>query len=208
MQGVSLCARCGVAQSSTDSAPLRRSRRAVLLGLLSSGLLAKVALGAAALAAVGGVAATMASTGSAPTPVTAVAQPLATTSTAGLGTASSNAQQVLVPQTEPDLVHQAEQFAAELEVWGECVAEAARAHSGEAFDPEEACGETPKASDHGLGTAHAPGLHNVDGETIPAAQTDKVANPNKPVKSDDGDDGSAASKDKADKADKSDDHDD
>jgi hypothetical protein len=165
----------------------------VLFGLLSSSLLAKVVFGAAALAAVGGVAAAMPSPDTAPAPVTAVVQPPAHATPASVGTASGRAEQ--------DLVHLAEQFAAEVEVWGQCVAEEARAHSGEAFDPEEACGEPPKASDHGLGTDNAPGLNKVDGETIPAAQSeqDKVDNPNKPVKSGDDDDDSESSKVKADK---------
>jgi hypothetical protein len=162
----------------------------MLFGLLSSSLLAKVVFGAAALAAVGGVAAAMPSPDIAPAPATTVVQPLANS------TSVSN----VYSTAEQDLVHEATQFAAEVVAWGECVAEAARAHSGEAFDPEEACGDTPKASDHGLGTESAPGLNKVDGETIPVGQSDqdKVDNPNKPIKSDDG---SEASKDKGAKTD-------
>ena len=56
MQGLTLCARCGLERSSGRRGTVRRGHRAVLLGLLSSGFLAKMVVGAVALAAVGGVA--------------------------------------------------------------------------------------------------------------------------------------------------------
>jgi hypothetical protein len=112
-----------------------------------------------------------------PTPVTTVAPPLATSASTVVNAATSTAMDA------QDLVEQAETFAAEVEAWGACVAEAARTHAGEAFDPKEACGETPTAADHGLGTAHAPGL---EGKTVP--NTTKVDKPDPSVKADDTED--------------------
>ncbi|MDR9450556.1 MAG: hypothetical protein RI637_04990 [Acidimicrobiia bacterium] len=99
-------------------------------------------VGAVALAAVGGVAANLPGQAPAATPPTI--QPMAP----GGGPA------VLVAGEDPTherLIEQVLLYATEVEAWGECVSAAARIHSGEAFDPAEACGESPKAAAHGLG---------------------------------------------------------
>ncbi len=100
-------------------------------------------VGAVALAAVGGVAASL--PGQAP----------ATTSTTIQSVAPGGGPAILVAGEDPTderLVDQVLLYAAEVQAWGECVSAAARTHSGGAFDPAETCGESPKAAAHGLGS--------------------------------------------------------
>jgi hypothetical protein len=180
MQGVSLCARCGIERSSAEPTPLRRTRRAVIFGLLSSGFLTKMALGTVALAAAGGIAVSLPVVEQAPIVVEA-----------SVPSEVPGAQVVNGPNDADETVRHAEEFAAEVRSWGQCVAEAASEHSGGAFDPVEACGPTPSPDDHGLGKAHAPGLNTIeideaDGKVLPpTARTDeeKADNPNKPENS-------------------------
>lgn len=144
MQGVSVCARCGLERSS--SGKNRRSLRAAVLGLFSSGFLAKMLLGAVAMAAVGGVAVSMPSGESASTTTTqAVLQP-ADPVTATEAVVSM----VEGTQAADTVVARAHAYAEAVETWGQCVAAAARDHSGEAFDLKVTCGDTPTAADHGL----------------------------------------------------------
>lgn len=197
MQGVALCARCGLERSSTEPTPHRRTRRAVLLGLLSSGFLAKMALGAAALAAVGGIAVTLPTADPPPEPATTVTDTSTPVEMPG-------AQITTGRDSGSDIARLAEEFTGKVKDWGKCVSEEASAHSEGPFDPRDKCGEVPHPADFGLGTAHAPGLNKVengdsDGKVLPASarsgdekidnpnkpdQTDRPANPNKPDQTD------------------------
>lgn len=99
-------------------------------------------VGAVALAAVGGVA------------VSLPGQVPATTSTTIPSVAPEGGPAVSVADDDPTeerLIEQVLLYAAEVQAWGDCVSAAARTHSGGAFDPAEACGESPSAAAHGLG---------------------------------------------------------
>ena len=155
MQGISLCARCGLERSSGGTS--RVSRRMALLGILSSGFLAKMVLGAVAVAAVGGVVVSGNGNAGAPPATTATAQTLLQTQAPVLAAD-------LVPSISADdaLVERVYEYADAVQRWGDCVSAAAREHSGGPFDPKATCGATPDATEHGLTTlpgksATAPG---------------------------------------------------
>jgi hypothetical protein len=157
----------------------------VLFGLFSSGFLAKTLAGAVALAAVGGVAATM------PREPAGVPTQTSTTTQALVGAETPLAVSGTLVPTEMDtsaaevLVQRAYEYARELQGWGECVSAAARNHPGGPFDPVQACGEAPAAADHGLGQEQAPGLTKIkdDQSEDPAAYPPaKPEHPDKPIK--------------------------
>lgn len=150
MQGDTLCARCGLERSSRPNEPTRRGGRAVLLGLLSSGFLAKMLIGAAAVAAIGGAATGI----SRVTPDPGIARTTTTSSivetevpASGLVAPGTAVNVVAEPPASEELVERALAYVTEVETWGECVSLAAREHSGEGLDPKEECGEMPAASD-------------------------------------------------------------
>jgi hypothetical protein len=155
MQGVSLCARCGLERSSGGTNHL--SRRTALLGILSSGFLAKMVLGAVAVAAAGAVAVSRpAEPADAPIVSPAATEILLQTEAPLIETE--------VVETLPSnvLLERVSAYVESVQEWGECVSDAAREHSGEPFDPKEACDDMPAASEHGLDTirgnsANAPG---------------------------------------------------
>jgi hypothetical protein len=117
----------------------------VLLGLFSSGFVAKMLVGAVAVAAVGGVAAGVtAQPRSRPAPTPTVAPSFVPADAA-------------TPPTAPDeLIELVNEFVDDVRAWGDCVSAAAQDHDAGAFDPKVACGETPTASDHGLNDGRLP----------------------------------------------------
>jgi hypothetical protein len=50
------------------------------------------------------------------------------------------------------LLERVSAYVESVQQWSDCVSNAAREHSGGPFDPKEACGDTPAASEHGLNT--------------------------------------------------------
>jgi vacuolar-type H+-ATPase subunit H len=166
MQGISLCARCGLERSTGGTNGI--SRRTALLGILSSGFLAKMLLGAVALAAVGGGVAVSGPPRVADAPSGATATtPSFLQTEANLVNPGIIASSV-APETLDDLVEQANSYARALRSWGDCVSSAARDYQGGAFDPHAACGETPSSSDYGL---DSPQLLKVEKEsTVQADQ--------------------------------------
>ena len=173
--GTSFCASCGLRQHGRGgvvSAPLgRRSHRAAALGILSSGILVKMLMGAVALAAVGGVTASLrseaVSASADPVPaVTAAASPGTTVTPVVASTDETIAAVELSNETGavPDAVHE---YVLAVQAWAECVAEAATAHSGGAFDPHENCLDYAVPGDFGLddrdGDTEEPPGHDVDG---------------------------------------------
>jgi hypothetical protein len=156
MQGVSFCARCGLERSSGGTN--RISRRTALLGILSSGFLAKMVLGAVAVTALGGVAVSLPhETADAPIGPPASTQTLLQTDTAPVET------DLVEPLPAGDaLLERVHAYVESVQQWGDCVSDAAREHSGGPFDPKTTCGTTPAAAEHGLTTlpgksATAPG---------------------------------------------------
>ena len=191
MNGVSLCARCGLERSSGGAN--RITRRAALVGLLSSGFLAKLLLGAVAVAAVGGVAATMPrTTPYAPFEAAATTQTLLQVNVPVKPEALAATEEAM-PATEA-LVENVHEYAMALQMWGDCVSEAARGHSGTSFDPKTACGETPAAAAYGFSNRRPSALVKAD-EKAEAAETkadekaadkdeDRAEKPDKPDKPD------------------------
>jgi hypothetical protein len=129
-----------------------------LLGILSSGFLAKMLLGVMAVEAVGGVVVSgNGDAGDPPFAATATTQTL-------LQTEAPLVAADLAPSVSGDnaLVEQVHEYAEAVQQWGDCVSAAAREHSGGPFDPKTTCGATPAATEHGLTTlpgksATAPG---------------------------------------------------
>ena len=160
VRGTSFCSSCGVSQYSADTtSPVtlhRRTKRAALFAVFSSGILVKTLLGAVALAAVGGVAATTV-LGSddppdAPAIVAASIGPTTSTTTTTTGTTALPA---VAPTANPEAsspvdVAAVADYATAIQLWAECVSTAASAHSGGAFDPQAACGPHPNATDFGI----------------------------------------------------------
>ena len=153
MQGVSVCGRCGLERSSRGTNHM--SWRTALLGILSSGFLAKMLLGAVAVAAFGGVAVSLPA--DAPEAPPASAQTLLQTDAPFVET--DLVQPVLADDALLERVHA---YVASVQEWGDCVSEAARDHSGERFDPKEACGDTPIAATHGLDSRPFPPSNAAD----------------------------------------------
>ena len=127
-----------------------------LLGILSSGFLAKMLLGAVAVAAVGGVVASANGNAGAPSATTATAQTLLQNE------APLAADLPPLISADNALVERIFEYADAVQQWGDCVSAAAREHSGGPFDPKATCGATPDAIEHGLTTlpgksANAPG---------------------------------------------------
>ena len=156
MQGVSFCARCGLERSSGGTN--RISRRTALLGILSSGFLAKMVLGAVAVTALGGVAVSLPhETADAPIGPPASTQTLLQTDTAPVET------DLVEPLPADDaLLERVHAYVESVQQWGDCVSDEARKHSGGPFDPKTVCNDMPAASEHGLDTirgnsADAPG---------------------------------------------------
>ncbi len=122
----------------------------MLLGLLSSGFLAKMLIGAAAVAAISGAAVGISRV--APDPD--IAQTTTTSRfvetempASGIDAPGTAANVVADPPASEELIERALAYVVEVETWGECVSLAAREHSGEGLDPKEECGEMPAASD-------------------------------------------------------------
>jgi hypothetical protein len=151
MQGLTLCAKCGLERSSGGTNRIRL--RTALLGMLSSGFLAKMLIGAVAVAAMGGVAVSgLRQAAEPPTGATATTQTF-------LQTEASLLDLDLVESVRAGdaFVERVHEYVEAVEQWGDCVSVAARDHSGGPFDPEAACGETPMAAEHGLKTSPLPG---------------------------------------------------
>ena len=167
MQGVSFCARCGLERSSGGTN--RISRRTALLGIFSSGFLAKMVIGAVAVAALGGVAVSLPhEAADAPIGAPASTQTFLHTDTALVET------DLVEPLPADDaLLERVHAYVESVQQWGDCVSDAARKHSGEPFDPKTTCGPTPAAAEHGLDTirgnsADAPGQHDPPGNAADA----------------------------------------
>ena len=136
MQGVSLCARCGLERSSGGTNHL--SRRTALLGILSSGFLAKMVLGAVAVAAAGAVAVSLPyEAADAPFVNPAATEILLQTETPLIET------EVVETLPANALLERVSAYVESVQQWSDCVSNAAREHSGGPFDPKEACGDTP-----------------------------------------------------------------
>jgi hypothetical protein len=149
----------------------------VLLGLFSSGFLAKVLAGAVALAAVGGVAVTMPREPvGVPTQTSTTTQALVEAETSSGASGTSSPPETETP-TADVLVQRAHDYARDMQEWGKCVSAEARDHSGGSFDPVQACGETPTAADHGLGQEQAPGLAKIKGNQTEDRAADRPAKP-------------------------------
>jgi hypothetical protein len=179
VRGTSFCAACGLNQYSADATapvPRRRSRRAAFLAVMTSGLFIKGLLGAVALAAVGGAAATTVFGHDSPDNVqvaTTVVQEVQTTS-APAADASASAVVDATATTEAPDVQTVDfddpvfAYVAAVQAWSDCVAEAAASHGGGPFDPNEACPNEPSPDDFGLvdngpgNSEDAPG-HDVSG---------------------------------------------
>jgi hypothetical protein len=165
--GTSFCASCGLRQHGTTSAPprtptVRQSHRAALVGILSSGFLVKMLMGAVALAAVGGVTASLRSE---PVPVAGDVIPVVETMIPGTSTTFSTAatdtpaigtdddtgvdagKSATANGGESAAVHD---YAVSIQAWAECVSDAVTAHLGGEFDPSAACGDLPAPGDFGV----------------------------------------------------------
>jgi hypothetical protein len=121
-------------------------------------------LGAVAVAAVGGVAASTMMQPNAPqllSPATtlAVAPTVDSTviTTAGDATPVTVESEVESPNGDTSQRAAAEAYVAAVQEWANCVAEAASDHSGERFDPMAACPNKPSPQDHGFPANDAPG---------------------------------------------------
>jgi hypothetical protein len=124
----------------------------------------KMLMGAVAVAAVGGVAATAISQPDPPqllSPATtqAVAAPAATTVAAADDPVPATLGFV---DSDPSQRTAAEAYVAAVQEWAACVAAAASAHTGGSFDPLVACPDKPSPQDHGFPANDAPG-HDPDG---------------------------------------------
>ncbi len=161
VRGTSFCAACGLNQYSADAtapAPRRRPRRAPFLALITSGLFVKGLLGAVALAAVGGAAATTVFSHDSPdnAPVaTTVVQAVQTTSAPASDAPVSAIVAATATTEEPDAQtvdfdDPVFAYVAAVQAWSDCVAEAAASHVGGPFDPNEACPNKPGPDDFGL----------------------------------------------------------
>ena len=162
MQGLTLCAKCGLERSSGGTNRIRL--RTALLGILSSGFLAKMLIGAVAVAAVGGVAVSVPrQAAEPPTGATATTQTV-------LQTDASLLDLDLVESVPADdaFLERIHEYVEAVEQWGDCVSVAARDHSGGPFDPNAACGEMPMAAERGLKTSPLPG----QAADAPGQQTD------------------------------------
>ena len=155
-RGASVCGRCGIKRTLDHSGSPMRSRRMVLVGLFSSGLLAKLMLGSVALAAVGSWAA--ATVMAPPPPIvispTAPVAEATTSTTVAEGSALKDPPAVSVEEAvsaAEDQAAKAHEFAAATQTWANCVSSAAIAHRGGEFSPWEECPDHPRLSDFGLG---------------------------------------------------------
>ena len=153
-RGASVCGRCGIHRTLDRSGSPMRSRRIALVGLFSSGLLAKLMLGSVALAAVGSWAA--ATVMAPPPPIvlspTAPVAEATTSTTVAEGPALKDAPAVSVEEAvsaAEDQAAKAHDFAAATQEWADCVSTAAIAHSGGEFSPWEEC-RHPRLSDFGM----------------------------------------------------------
>jgi hypothetical protein len=155
--GSRVCGACGVARTLNSGTRSLRSRRAALIGLLSSGLLIRIMIGSIAVAAVGGWAA---STSRVPDSLPVVsstigADPTTQTSQAIQEPAEPTVDDIL--DTAREQAEHAQGLADASRAWADCVSRWARMHSGERFDPREVCGERPDPSDFGIGKPPAEG---------------------------------------------------
>jgi hypothetical protein len=191
VSGTSFCASCGLQQYSggknNSGVKQRRSRRAAALGFVSSGFLLKMLLGAVALATVGGVAASTVphreEARPATTTITTEAVVVADTATVTSGpeVVATATDPKVFPEVDSVIATAAHEYAAEIQLWADCVSEAASAHTGGRFDPLAGC---PRPSDFDLPAVAAPG-HGEDGpgssEDDPGASADAPGQ-NKPPK--------------------------
>jgi hypothetical protein len=129
----------------------------------------KMLLGAVALAAVGGVAASTVphreEARPATTTITTEAVVVADTATATSGpeVVATATDPKVFPEVDSAIATAAHEYAAEIQLWAECVSAAASAHTGGRFDPLAAgCPDKPRPSDFDLPAVAAPG-HGEDG---------------------------------------------
>ena len=154
-RGASVCGRCGIQRTLDHSSSPMRSRRMVLVGLFSSGLLVKLMLGAVALAAVGSWAA--ATVMAPPPPIvispTAPVAEATTSTTVAEGPALRDPPAASVEEVvsaAEDQAAKAHEFATATQNWANCVSTKAILHRGGEFSPWEACPGHPRLSDFGL----------------------------------------------------------
>lgn len=152
--GATVCGRCGVHR--TFGHDVTTSKRVGLIGLFSSGLLAKAMLGSVALAAVGGWAATSALS---PPPNSHAPPPALIEHTSEETIVELPPVSIEQPtptldevaSTARDQAEKAHELAEAAQTWADCVSDLATEHRGGPFDPKAACGERPTPSDFGLG---------------------------------------------------------
>ena len=205
-----LCARCGGLQQTNASAGIgttpdeaspgpTRSWRGITRAAVGSGLVAKVLIGAAALAAVGGAVVTdvppptfpPTSTPSTSTPADLPVKIVPSLPPSASETARDATPEKSIPPTTassgPTSSEAAEQAAAVVEearLWNACINDAVHAFaigasaSGSGFDPFDHCGERPKFSNAEAGTrSGGVGPPDVIG---PAEGTGPPDNPGRP----------------------------
>jgi hypothetical protein len=195
----------------------RRKQRFALFGLLSSGFLVKLLLGAVAVAAVGGVTASAVRQSDEP----AVAVEVMVPETQAPATTVEELEPETITVTEATSttvvaedgqISSAQEYAAAVQVWADCVSREAAAHSGGAFDPHEECPDKPSPHEFGFDVLEPPG-HDDEGpgnsENAPGQNKDDAPgnSENAPGQSDDdapGNSENAPGQNKDEKADKED----
>ena len=161
VRGTSFCASCGLSQyeiGGAESPTTRRSRRAIV-AFFTSGIFIKGLLGAVAVAAVGGAAATSVrddpTAASAAPETTAVTRVVPTTVEPPVEPPVERAAIVSItkttvgPPAQLEIVDAVARYVVAVEAWADCVSET-EAQSTEAFDPEQECPGKPEPGDSGL----------------------------------------------------------
>ena len=151
--GTSFCASCGLRQHRATEfvrtpPTVHRSHRGALVGILSSGFLVKMLMGAVALAAVGGATASLRSE-----PVPAAADVIPAVITTVMPSTTATPFVITdddVSESTPEVGAAVDEYVVAVQIWAACVSDAATAHSGGSFDPREACGPRPEPGDFGL----------------------------------------------------------
>lgn len=158
--GSRVCGQCGTRRTLNELDPPRRTRRAAVIGVLSSGLLFKMMLGSVALAAVGGWVANSAfappsqiatsDSGEATSSTTLAGGPAGVTREAPDEAAVHIMSMDELLSIAADEAMRAHEFAAATREWADCVSASAIANRGTGFSPWEACPDHPQLSDFGL----------------------------------------------------------
>ena len=165
VRGTSFCASCGLSQyeiGGAESPTTRRSRRAIV-AFFTSGIFIKGLLGAVAVAAVGGAAATSVrddpTAASAAPETTAVTRVVPTTVEPPVeapveppverAAIVSITKTTVGPPAQLEIVDAVARYVVAVEAWADCVSET-EAQSTEAFDPEQECPGKPEPGDYGL----------------------------------------------------------